>query len=382
MIAIGVVNAIAAIVFAAALCWRLEQIRREGGGLQAVAMTVAIAALTLAFVVSGHDVTDAIDTVLFTGAARVLFYALLAVGVAGLIVVFFFPGRSTTRERRAGIEAIPLVVALIGLQVSMLVIPIDLRTENLSEWTARNVAYAIFVLIASGYLTYGFVACVRSIRRFLALADGYLRTSLGILLGGLAFLALSSVLQILFVIGSSADVIELPWLLGAARVCSIIGVVGFLIGISYPMLHARWHTITSGRRHRRDAQALLPLWELVTGAVPEVILPLGESRSGEGAAGGASASSAPSLILHRRVVEIRDALTQLSPYLTDDFEIVDDDARADMLWAAAEDHALAGRARGAVREVLPGGRQLEEDAAPLLRLSAAVARQSLSENSS
>jgi hypothetical protein len=382
MIAIGVVNAIAAVVFAAALCWRLEQIRREGGGLQAVAMTVAIAALTLAFVVSGHDVTDAIDTVLFTGAARVLFYALLAVGVAGLIVVFFFPGRSTTRERRAGIEAIPLVVALIGLQVSMLVIPIDLRTENLSEWTARNVAYAIFVLIASGYLTYGFVACVRSIRRFLALADGYLRTSLGMLLGGLAFLTVSSVLQILFVIGSSAEVIDLPWLLGAARACSIIGVVGFLIGISYPMLHARWHTITSGRRHRRDAQALLPLWELVTGAVPEVILPLGESQSGEGAPGGASASSAPSLILHRRVVEIRDALTQLSPHLTDDFEIVDDDARADMLWAAAEDHALAGRARGAVREVLPGGRQLEEDAAPLLRLSAAVARQSLSENSS
>ncbi|RPA12305.1 MAB_1171c family putative transporter [Gordonia sp. OPL2] len=381
MIAIGVVNAIAAVVFAAALCWRLEQIRREGGGLQAVAMTVAIAALTLAFVVSGHDVTDALDEVAFTGAARVLFYALLAVGVAGLIVVFFFPGRSTSRERRAGIEAVPLIVALIGLQVSMLVIPIDLRTENLSEWTARNVAYAIFVLIASGYLTYGFVACVRSIRRFLAMADGYLRTSLGMLLGGLAFLALSSVLQILFVIGSAAEVISLPWLLGAARVCSIIGVVGFLLGISYPMLHARWHTITSGRRHRRDAEALVPLWALVTGAVPEVVLPLGESTTDEVPAG-ASRTSAPSLLLHRRVVEIRDALTQLSPYLTEDFEIVDDDARADMLWAAAEDHALAGQARGAVREVLPGGRQLEEDAAPLLRLSAAVARQSLSESSS
>lgn len=381
MIAIGVVNAIAAVVFAAALCWRLEQIRRDGGGLQAVAMTVAIAALTLAFVVSGHDVTDALDEVAFTGAARVLFYALLAVGVAGLIVVFFFPGRSTSRERRAGIEAVPLIVALIGLQVSMLVIPIDLRTENLSEWTARNVAYAIFVLIASGYLTYGFVACVRSIRRFLAMADGYLRTSLGMLLGGLAFLALSSVLQILFVIGSAAEVISLPWLLGTARVCSIIGVVGFLLGISYPMLHARWHTITSGRRHRRDAEALVPLWALVTGAVPEVVLPLGQSTTDEVPAG-ASRTSAPSLLLHRRVVEIRDALTQLSPYLTEDFEIVDDDARADMLWAAAEDHALAGQARGPVREVLPGGRQLEEDAAPLLRLSAAVARQSLSESSS
>ena len=67
---VGVLNALAAVVFAAALCWRLERIRREGGGLQPLAMTVAIAAFTLAFAASGQDVVDAIDGALFAGADR------------------------------------------------------------------------------------------------------------------------------------------------------------------------------------------------------------------------------------------------------------------------------------------------------------------------
>lgn len=357
MVVVGVVNLIAAVVFAAALCWRLEQIRRQGGGLQPIAMTTAIAALTLAFVVSNDDVSEAIDTVFFTGAQRVAFYALLALGVAALIIVFFFPDRSTSRERRAGIEAIPLVVALIGLQVTMLVIPTDLRTENISDWTVKNVAFALFVLIASGYLAYGFIACVRSIRRFFQLSEGYLRTSLGLLLGGLALLAISSLMQIVFVVGAGSGVLQWAWLMRVSRVISVIGVVAFLVGISYPMLHGRWQMLATRRRAGRHADDLLPLWQLVTGVVPEVVLPA------------TGVLSAP-MRLRRRVVEIRDALTQLSPYLSPDFEVVDDEARAEMLEMAVEQYRIDGRPSGAVWDVLPSdGGDLEADAEPLVRVS-------------
>ncbi|MFW0797765.1 MAB_1171c family putative transporter [Gordonia sp. CPCC 205515] len=360
VIVVGVLNALAAVVFAGALCWRLEQIRRQGGGLQPIAMTVAIAALTLAFVVSNDDVADALNTALFVGAERVVYCALLALGVAALIVVFFFPDHST-REHRAGVEAIPLVAAIIGLQVTMLVIPTDMRTETISEPTVQNIAFALFVLIASGYLTYGFLACVHSVRRFLRVADGYLRISLGLLVLGLAALALSSLLQIAFVIGASTGLFGWDWLLTCNTVCAILGVVAFLIGISYPMLHARWQSMTAGRRHRREAEELLPLWTLITDAIPEVVLPAGSSMSS-------------SMLLRRRVIEIRDGLTQLSPYLTEDFEVVDDAARAEMLWAAADEYVAVGRARGAVRDVLPADAvDLDQDAAPLIRLSHALA---------
>ncbi|MGV9709768.1 MAB_1171c family putative transporter [Gordonia sp. NPDC003424] len=360
MIVVGILNALAAVVFAGALCWRLEQIRRQGGGLQPLAMTVAIAALTLAFVVSNEDVANAIDTIAFVGAERVLFFGLLAVGVAALIVVFFFPDHST-REHRAGIEAIPLVAAIVGLQITMLIIPIDMRTESLSDWTVSNIAYALFVLIASGYLAYGFLACVHSVRRFFRLADGYLKISLGLLVAGLMALALSALLQISFVVIASIGLGGWNWLLTCSQVASIVGVVGFLIGISYPMLHARWHAVTAGRRHRHDAEELLPLWTLLTDAIPEVVLPAGRGM-------------APSMLLRRRVVEIRDALTQLSPFLTEDFDVVDDAARAELLWAAVDEYTEVGRVRGAVRDVVPSEvADLDEDAAPLIRLSRALA---------
>lgn len=361
MIVVGFFNTFAAVIFAGALCWRLDKVRREGGGLQPLAMTVAISALTLAYVVSNHSVTEAIDTVLFTGAERTMFYALLAIGVAALVVVFFFPGRSTTRERRAGIEAVPLVVAIIGLQVTMLVIPSGLRTQRISDWTVNNIAFAVFVLIASGYLAYGFFACVRSVRQFFRLAEGYLRASLGLLLFGLGLLGLSSVVQILFVVGSAGKLFLAPWLLNFSQVMSVVGVVAFLVGICLPMLNSRWRSITARRRHRRNAEQLLPLWQTVTRGVPEVVLP-------------GTGPTSPSMLFHRRVVEIRDALTQLSPCLSEDFEYAPDEARADMIEEAVY-HYTNGHRTGAVRDVLPGaGGDIDADAVPLLRLSRVIAR--------
>lgn len=361
MVVVGAVNIIALVVFTVALCWRLDQIRRTGGGLQALAMTVSIAALVLAFVVYGNDVTEAIDSLFFTGAARVVFYALLALGVASLIIVFFFPAPGVTRERRAGIEAVPLVVALIGLQVTMLVTPLDLRTEKLTEFSVRNVAFGLFFLIASLYLAYGFIACVRNIRRFLTLAEGYLRTSLLLLVGGLTMLAISSLLQIVFVVAGMAGVTRLPLMLVLSQWMAVLGVVAFLVGISYPMVHARWRSMMTHRRRRQSDEDLVPLWRLVTDAVPEVVLPV-EGRM--------TATER----FHRRVVETRDALTQISPYIPQTFEYVQGDAvRAAMLRGAVDDYVAAGRVSGEVRDLLPSeGEGLDADAAPLVRLSLAL----------
>lgn len=353
--AVGSVNVIAVAVFAFALCWRLDQIRRQGGGLQPLAMTVSIAALTLAFVVSDARVAEVLDALGYSGASRVAFYALLAVGVAALIVVFFFPGE-VTRERRAGIEAIPLVAAIIGLQVTMLVVPLDLRTETLSEWSMQNWGFALFFLIASGYLAYGFLACVRSVRRFLQVAEGYLKVSLRLLVGGLLLLAIGSVAQIVYVGGTWTGIAQLPWLLQLSRIFAILGVVGFLIGISFPLVYSRWQSYRMGRRRRRQAAELEPLWQLITTAVPEVVLP--------------TSKLAPTAELHRRVVETRDGLTQLSPYLPPVFEYASDEVRADLLRSAAADRESEGPRTGAVRDLLPAdGDGLEEDVEPLLRLA-------------
>ena len=355
----AVVNVIALVVFAGALCWRLDQIRRSGGGLQALAMTVSISALTLAFVVSNDSVTLTLDSV-FAGVARLAYYALLAVGVAALIVVFFFPGSAVTRERRAGVEAVPLVVALIGLQVSLAFIPSDMRDASVSHWTVTNWGFALFYLIASGYLAYGFVACVRSVRKYLLLSDGYLKTSLILLSAGLGLLAIGSVAQIFYVLGNATGLFDAPGLLTASRVLAVLGVVGFLMGITYPMVRSRLASLTSGRRRKRDAERILPLWSLVTDAVPEVVLPTTGPMS-------------PTALLHRRVIEIRDALTQLSPFLPVAFGYANPEVQAGMLRFAVARRKDEGSISGEVRPVLPAGEGgLEGDAEPLIRLSEAL----------
>lgn len=358
-VSIGVVNVIALVVFAVAFCWRLDQIRRQGWGLQPLAMTIAITALTLAFVVSESSVAAALDAALFTGASRVVFYALLAVGVAALVVVFFFPGH-LSRERRAGMEALPLVVALIGLQVTMLVIPVEIRTASMSEWTAKSWSFAIFFLIASGYLAYGFIACVRNVRKFFLEADGYLRVSLGLLVVGLGLLALGSLVQIVFVIGSAAGFLRVPWLLSTSGVLAVLGVVAFLVGVSYPMVYAKVQSTLANRRRRRVDTELLPLWRLLTDAVPEVVLP-------------DTGQMTPTTRVHRRVVEIRDALTQVSPCLPRAFAYAEPAVQARMLRGAITTYTTEP-VSGAVRDVVPDeGVGLEDDAAPLVRLSQALA---------
>lgn len=324
-------------------------------------MTSAIGALTLAFVVSNKGVARFLNDLLFTGALRVLLYGLLALGVASLIVVFFFSSKDSVRQRRAGVEAIPLVVAVVGLQVTMLLIPLDLRTQGLSASTTRNIGFAFFFLIASGYLAYGLLQCVRSIRRFLRMADGYLKVSLLILITGLILLAVGSLTQIIYVLSSLLWGVSLLGLMQVSTILSLIGLVAFLVGISYPMLYARSRAIVAGLRRRRRYRELEPLWTLVTWAVPGVVLP---------GHGGDQLKSTPTVLFERRIVEIRDGLTQLSPLLSQEFDAAPDADRAALLREAVDKYREAGTSKGAVRDVLPAdGTSLDEDAEPLLRLA-------------
>lgn len=361
----GIINLVAFVIFACAMCWRLDQIRRHGGGVQAVAMASAIGSLTLAFVVANKAIAAFLNDFLFTGVSRVLLYGLLALGVASLIVVFFFSAAETHRQRRAGVEAVPLVVAVVGLQITMLLIPLDLRTQGLSASTTRNVGFAFFFIIAGGYLAYGFVQCVRSIRRFLPMAAGYLKVSLFILVLSLSMLAAASLTQMAYVLTSLLGGVSLLGLMQVSTILSVVGLVGFLIGISYPMLHAKARAMAVGLRRRRRYRELEPLWSLVTWAVPGVVLP---------GHGGAELKSTPTVLFERRIVEIRDGLTQLSPLLPDDFDVASDSDRAVLLRAAVDRYREAGTSKGAVRDVLPAdGTSLDEDAEPLLRVARAMA---------
>ena len=115
------------------------------------------------------------------------------------------------------------MVALIGLQATMLVTPLDLRTTDLTEWNAQNVAFGLFFLIASCYLGYGFVSCIRSIRRFLRTADGYLKVSLSLLVAGLARWRSARSRRSCSSSSGMTSLAHVPWLLRFSQVTAVVG---------------------------------------------------------------------------------------------------------------------------------------------------------------
>ncbi|QKT05821.1 hypothetical protein HUN08_00365 [Gordonia sp. X0973] len=361
-----VVNLIALAVFAFAVCWRMDQIRRDGGGLQATAMTVSVVAFTLAFVSANTNLAQRLNGWTFDGFSRVLLWSMLALGAGALVVVFYYSPAESGRARRAGIEAVPLTIAAAGLQIAMTQIPHNLRHTDLTGNSARYWAFATFFLIASTYLAYGFSASIGSIRQFMPAAAGYLRVSLILLIGGLAALATASLVQIVFILGAIIGWHELNPLLAAARALALSGLLGFLTGIAYPLLHARVRWIRARLTLRRQYRDLEPLWETVTGAVPAVVLP---GHDGE------DLKASAMVRFNRRVVEIRDALTQISPLLPHDFEQSSPERQAKLISAACRRYRDDGDAPGEVRDVLPArASTIIGDAEPLREVSITMTR--------
>ncbi|NNG97223.1 hypothetical protein HLA97_08160 [Gordonia araii NBRC 100433] len=366
MLQADVINVAALVVFALAVCWRMDQIRRHGGGLQATAMTVSIVAFTLAFVAANPEMARRLNTGVFDGFARVMVWCMLALGVAALVVVFYYVPGESARARRAGIEAVPLMMAAGGLQIAMAFIPHDLRHNELSGNSVRYWAFAAFFLIASTYLTYGFAACINSIRQFVPSAAGYLRVSLILLVAGLAALMLAAVVQIVFILGAMTRWFLVPSMISAAHLLTLIGMFGFLLGICYPLVHARFRWVRARLTLRQQYRDLEPLWQIVADAVPAVVLP-GED--------GSELKSSATVLFGRRVVEIRDALTQLSPLLPDDFDECSPERQARLITVAAQRYADEGEASGEVRDLLPAhASTLVGDAEPLREVSLALTR--------
>jgi hypothetical protein len=147
-----------------------------------------------------------------------------------------------------------------------------------------------------------------------------------------------------------------------------VGGVLFLAGICYPLVRARVVTSRYDRQHRRQYRELEPLWSLTTSALPGVVLPSPPKSDFEGSI---------NWLYQRRVVEIRDALLQLSPYLPEDFDELGCASQATALREAVNTYVDLRGSAGPVRQILGGsGDDLDSDAAPLLSLSRELARNS------
>lgn len=367
------INVVAMVLFATALAWRIYQTYRAPRLLPNWAITITIFCVAGSFLAQQKVISGWLDGLAGRGAGRLVNNIMLTFGLCALLIVFLGSALGPRKPRRVLVELIPLGAAIALMFIAMAITPPEVRGLALSPALVHVPGVALFYLGAGLYLIYGLFACTWWIFRYIRTADRHLRTGLKLGAAGLISMAVGSVFRALYIVIAWAFGPSLRILLTIAVPLVILGTVLFLAGITYPGARARFAALRRRRQHRLHHQRLTPLWTVLAEAYPNIVL-----RS---APQGRWDRWRPRTVhrhYYRRVIEIRDGLVQLSPYLeTDLTALAVDDPRgaAEALKTALSRQAAGEENDGRAKLVLPGGAaDIESDVRPLLALSAAVSR--------
>lgn len=357
------INIVAMVLFAVALGWRIYQVKRAPRSLPAWAVMITIACFLGSFLTQQKVVDDWMDAFAGKGFSRLVSNVVLTIGLCALLIFFLGSALGPQRYRRAAVELIPLGVTLALLTVSLTAMPPATRGDSLSPANVHIASFAVFYLTAGLYMFYGLVACFRWMLRYQRTADRNLSVGLRIAGAGIASLGLGAGVRALYILIAWAFGPTVPILLTLGIVFVIAGALLFLSGITYPGVRARIDALRRRRSHRRQYARLSPLWTVLVEAYPTIVLNSGpRPRTAHRR-------------YYRRVIEIRDGLVQLSPYLAPEFTALtttNPEAAAAELRDALTRQAAGEETDHRAHLVLPGGGDIEADVQPLLALSAAL----------
>ncbi|MFE9253902.1 MAB_1171c family putative transporter [Streptomyces sp. NPDC006879] len=265
---------------------------------------VAFAALTLAMTLRHPTVMHTIDNGTGVNNLSTLLKQYLGIMAAAAVLEFVYV--IARPHQRAGFR---LRMAAVGTTMTALTVlfafvPRQTETTDFFDSSAGSATATAYLLVWLAYL-----ATAMAVATWLFWGSsrqagaGWLRAGLRLLGAGTAvgvMYALSRagylVLRLTGAVTPHSDAVT-STVTDTMKHASI-GLI--LIGSSVPALGVAWRAA----RHWWYLRALRPLWHDLTGAVPEVVL--GEELS----------RRELRMRLHRRVVEIRDAILALQPYVS------------------------------------------------------------------
>lgn len=268
-------------------------------------------------------------------------HVMLQIGVYGLICFFIFSAVDDARARKqALLQLAPLVLGIALMTWAVLAIPDDLRVaaalvpNSLGGGPTGVLAITVFYALGNGYLLYGFATMFVWARRYARGAEPRLRRGLLITSTGLGLLVPADAI---FVASNVSRYFGEPlprWLLTTAVWFLLPGVLLCCIGVVYPIAAMRFSAMRLWLRHLRAYHRLAPLWTLLNESFPEDALHRVPSRRDTFSLRGVHRR------YYRRVIECRDGLVRISPYVA---EVPEDLPLAERLRAG-----LATRRSGAV----------------------------------
>jgi hypothetical protein len=378
---VTVLLAVEAVATGVVLAVLISLLVRDPRNVPLRAVTVAVGSFTLTVVFS--RATSGVTVLgLAPPVSRLVQHLGMLIGSYSLIAFYVFsaldPGPARRAARR---QAIPVGVAVLLLLVNFAVMPAGNRdavatlaftkpgAPTLTLW--EQVTTAVDTLTPNAYMAVAFAAAALWTRRYARRAEPRLRLGLIVALVGLASLAFG---EAWFVVASLAHWGGVPvpfWVFPIGLYFIMPGTAIFMIGFAYPAVRMRLAALRVWWQHRRTYHQLGPLWTLLHQRFPENTL--GRIPT----AGWRDTVSLRGVHrrYYRRIIECRDGLVRISPYLN-----LDSDGPNPSL-AQALRHSLHTHPQPnpvphrAVPIAIPTANDLDADAHELVTLSHALRHQ-------
>ncbi|MCP3819674.1 hypothetical protein NLX86_16680 [Streptomyces sp. A3M-1-3] len=318
----------------------------------------AFAALTLSMTLRRPEVMQAIDSGTGVNNLSTLLKHFLGITAAAAVLEFVYAITRPEGRNGARLRLCAAATTMLALTVLFAFMPRKTEAEEFFESSAGSGTATVYLMV---WFTYLGTAMASATWLFWGSSRhagaGWLRTGLRLLGAGTAAGVAYSLTRAVYLVLRLAGVVDAGSDAGVSTATDTmkhlaIGLI--LIGSSVPAVGVAWRA----GRHLLYLRRLAPLWADLTAAVPEVVL--GEElRRREF-----------QMRLHRRVVEIRDAILALQPYASaeerDHAEAAaPHPALADACWVETARRAkLAGRAplTGVERRDSVSGDELDLDA--------------------
>lgn len=296
------------ILIYATLLWKLVQLVRAPRDVPLRIVTICLACAGAAYpfeiATNNAKMTQRTAGSMPMMWAQDIFLMLL---VYSLICFFVFTALERRQARvQAGWQAIPLLVTIAvatGIAVS---VPI---TAHPSAYPPGTVA--TYFLVTDTYKVYGFLVALVWVRRHARSAGPRLKRGLNVTSLGLVSMVLATCLLEVAVAIRWANGSVPPFVLTATICLLLPGIVLFIAGICYPGLAVRLAALRIWWRHLRSYRQLRTLWTVLHEAFPQDAL----NRTQRGHWRDALSLHGVHRKHYRRVIECRDGLVRISPYM-------------------------------------------------------------------
>ncbi|TCP50784.1 hypothetical protein EV191_10744 [Tamaricihabitans halophyticus] len=294
------------VLLGAALLWKLYQLSRAPYDVPLRIVTACLACAAAAYPVGLLN-----SSLRASGSAslwlELLHYALLCAVIYAIACFFIFAALGPERAaRRARSAAVPLIVAVVLMTVLTAATPEGTGTRDYATSTV-----SLFYLVADSYLCFGLVMGLVWARRCARGAGGWLAHGLLLTSIGCAALIVGCGLLMTSVVVNWTGG-ELPAIYYAVvSLLMLPAILLFIVGVSYPGLRMRLAAARIWLQHLVGYHQLRPLWIELHRYFPEDALgrvptsPLRDLLSLRGV----------HRRYYRRVIECRDGLVRISPYL-------------------------------------------------------------------